>query len=135
MLLAQELFQSDYGMFKDDDETHLKWFADTPLESEEVFELVGKLVGLALYNFQIINLPFPLVLFKKLLNEQPKFDDLSELSPTTAKSLKSLLEYEGDDIEELFDLTFEVTKQGLDSPITVPLKDNGENIRINQTNK
>ncbi|UYV81069.1 HERC4 [Cordylochernes scorpioides] len=38
-------------------------------EEDMMFYLIGIICGLAIYNFTIINLPFPLVLYKKLLNE------------------------------------------------------------------
>lgn len=135
MLLVQSLFNSEFGMFKDDDESRFIWFSDNPLEGEDVFKLFGTLVGLALYNFQIINIPFPLALYKKILNERLELSDLCELSPTIGNSLKSLIEYEGDDMEEVFDLTFEVTRQTYDDLEAVPLKDDGGNIRVNQENK
>lgn len=135
MLLTQKLFSSEYGMFKNYEESRLIWFSDSSFEGEEMFQLVGTLVALALYNFQIINLPFPLALYKKLLNEKLKLSDLCELSPTLGNSLKSLLDYDGDDMEDVFDLTFEVTREVYDHLETVPLKDDGANIRVNQANK
>lgn len=135
MLLTQKLFSSEYGMFKNYDESRFIWFSDSSFEGEEMFQLVGTLVALALYNFQIINLPFPLALYKKILNERLKLSDLCELSPTLGNSLKSLLDYEGDDMEDVFDLTFEVTREVYDNIETIPLKDDGANIRVNQTNK
>lgn len=135
MLLTQELFCSEYGMFKCYEESRLIWFSDSSFEGEEMFQLVGTLVGLALYNFQIINLPFPLAMYKKILNERLKLSDLCELSPTIGNSLKSLLDYEDDDMEDIFDLTFEVTREVYDNVETVPLKDDGANIRVNQANK
>lgn len=41
--------------------------------------------GLAIYNFTIIDLPFPLALYKKLLNEPVTFQDLKDLNPTAVK--------------------------------------------------
>lgn len=135
MLLTQKLFSSEYGMFKEYDESRQIWFSDSSFEGEEMFQLVGTLVGLALYNFQIINIPFPLALYKKILNERLKLNDLCELSPTLGNSLKSLLDYEGDDMEDVFDLTFEVTREIYDHLECVPLKEDGANIRVNQANK
>jgi len=42
------------------------------------FELVGVLMGLAIYNNVIIDMPFPLACYKKLLYQKPNFDDLRE---------------------------------------------------------
>lgn len=47
-----------------------------------IVSIEGLLCGLAIYNFTIINLPFPLVLYKKLLAEPVQLDDLDGLSPT-----------------------------------------------------
>lgn len=111
MLLTQELFKTEYGMFKNYDESRLIWFLDSTFEGEEKFKLIGTLVGLALYNFQIINLPFPLALYKKILHEPLKLNDFCELSPTLGNSFKSLLNYEGDDMKDVFNITFEVTRE------------------------
>lgn len=63
--------------------------------------ILGAIYGLAIYNSIIIYVPFPLVLYKKLLGETVIIDDLSDLSPTLANSLKSLLEYPDEDVEEV----------------------------------
>jgi E3 ubiquitin-protein ligase HERC4 len=47
-----------------------------------VMAILGLLCGLAIYNFTIINLPFPLVLYKKLLAEPVELDDIGGLCPT-----------------------------------------------------
>lgn len=41
----------------------------------------GIVCGLAIYNFTIINLPFPLALYKKLLDQSVGLDDLADLDP------------------------------------------------------
>lgn len=41
--------------------------------------------GLAIYNFIIIDLPFPLALYKKLLNEPVTLQDLKDLKPIEVK--------------------------------------------------
>lgn len=73
-----------------------------------MFAMVGALCGLAIYNDNIIDLCFPTALFKKLLLEEPTLDDLKELDPTAGRSLQSLLDYEGTDVEDVFCINFEV---------------------------
>lgn len=52
------------------------------------------------------------------------------------KGLKELLEYEGDDIEEVFMQTFKVSYHDVfGATITHELKENGDNILVNQSNK
>ena len=41
-----------------------------------------------MYNQVILDIHFPRVIYKKLLNLQPDFDDLIDYSPSIAKSLK-----------------------------------------------
>jgi E3 ubiquitin-protein ligase HERC4 len=54
-------------------------------ETTYQFNYLGVLCGLAIYNFTIIDLPFPLALYKKLLKESVSLEDLKGLSPTLAK--------------------------------------------------
>lgn len=49
------------------------------------FHLIGIICGLAIYNSTVVDLHFPLVLYKKLLNVSPTLDDLKELSPTEGR--------------------------------------------------
>lgn len=75
-------------MFKQCEETRTIWFSDVPLEEKVMFFLIGVLCGLAIYNFIIIDLPFPLVLYKKLLNEPVGLSDMKDISPTVARYTK-----------------------------------------------
>lgn len=69
MLLIREILDLKYGMFNYYEETHSVWFNDQTLEGSDMYNLIGQLCGLAIYNSIIIDLPFPLVLYKKLLKE------------------------------------------------------------------
>lgn len=85
MLLLKEIFDPKYGMFKEYEETKTIWFSQDSFEDETMYFLIGLLCGLAIYNFIIIELPFPLVLYKKLLHEPVGLSDLKDMSPTVAK--------------------------------------------------
>lgn len=56
-----------------------------PKVEEKTYFLFGVLCGLALYNHNIIHMPFPLVLFKKLLKVKPSLDDMKEFEPVMAE--------------------------------------------------
>lgn len=80
------------------------------MESENVFQLIGILCGLAIYNAVIVDLSFPLAMFRKLLGEKPELDDLKELDPVVGRSLQQLLDYEEPDFTDVFcSLTFSVS--------------------------
>ncbi|MEN2498291.1 MAG: putative E3 ubiquitin-protein ligase herc4 [Marteilia pararefringens] len=57
--------------------------------------------------------PLPLVLFKKLLDRPLScLEDLEELKPETYHGLKKILEYEDDDLEQIFGLNFSLDIEG-----------------------
>ncbi|XP_067008518.1 probable E3 ubiquitin-protein ligase HERC4 isoform X2 [Anabrus simplex] len=135
MLLLREILDPKYGMFRHYEETRTIWFSEDSFEDEVMYYLIGLLCGLAIYNFIIIDLPFPLVLYKKLLKERVGLQDLKGLSPTLAKSLQDVLDYDGDDLESVFCLSFEVTRDVYGEIKVHPLKPDGGNIPVTQNNK
>lgn len=60
---------------------HLQTFEDIDL-----FNLIGVICGLAIYNLTIVELHFPVALYKKLLKRKPTLDDLKELMPDVGRS-------------------------------------------------
>ncbi|KAM9385950.1 putative E3 ubiquitin-protein ligase HERC3 isoform 4-T4 [Pholidichthys leucotaenia] len=112
-----EMVSAESGMFIFNDSETLAWFSSRVQPEDQRFFFFGLLCGLALHNHCIIHLPFPLVLFKKLLNVRPSLEDLKEFSPTVAKSLQSILEYSDDVLESLdvdFTIKWDGTKVDLD---------------------
>lgn len=93
LLLIREILDPKYGMFKHYDETRLIWFNEASFEEDVMYFLIGLLCGLAIYNLIIINIPFPIALYKKLLNEKVELNDLKELSPSEGRSLEQIMEY------------------------------------------
>ncbi|VDK86681.1 unnamed protein product [Litomosoides sigmodontis] len=134
MLLFQELLQSKYGMFTENEESHLIWFSGVETDPLS-FKLVGMLCALAIYNSVLVDFPFPLALYKKILDVPLELEDLSELSPAEGRSLRDLLDYEGDDIEEVFCLTFVISISLLGDSKDIELKTNGAEVPVNQKNK
>lgn len=135
LLLMKQLLDQKYGMFKEYEDTRLMWFSAESFETEKMYGLIGTVCGLAIYNFVIINLPFPLALYKKLLNEPIVLSDLEELSPTVYHSLQQMLDYADDDLEDTFGLTFEVTSDVYGEIRTTELKLGGKDICVRQSNK
>lgn len=67
------------------------WFLQCFVE-HNWFHLIGIICGLAIYNFTVVDLHFPLALYKKLLNVKPCLEDLKELSPTEGRYEKQNLQ-------------------------------------------
>ncbi|KAF0289605.1 putative E3 ubiquitin-protein ligase HERC4 [Amphibalanus amphitrite] len=135
LVLTRELLDPKYGMFSEFGETNTIWFNPDSLEEDVMYLLIGIVCGLAIYNSTIVNLPFPLALYRKLLDQPLSLDDLAGLSPMTARSLSDVLSYTGDDLEETMCLTFEVTRETFGHVQTIELKPGGSKIAVNQSNK
>jgi len=134
-LLVKELFEPKYGMFKFDETTHLCWFSPTSFENESQYKLLGIIIGLAIYNSIILDIRLPLACYKRLLNYNCNLEDLREIHPQMARSFDQLLEYENDDMEEVFSMNFVATYSEFGKVVQVPLVEDGENILINKTNR
>uniref|UniRef100_A0A8C2GW79 HECT and RLD domain containing E3 ubiquitin protein ligase 4 n=1 Tax=Cyprinus carpio TaxID=7962 RepID=A0A8C2GW79_CYPCA len=106
LLIMKELLDPKYGMFRYYEESRLIWFAHKTFEDIDLFHLIGVVCGLAIYNLTIVELNFPLALYKKLLKKTPTLEDLKELMPDVGRSLQQLLDYTEDDLEEAFCLNF-----------------------------
>ncbi|EYC41466.1 hypothetical protein Y032_0568g55 [Ancylostoma ceylanicum] len=135
MILFQKLLQSDYGMFVEDPDSHLVWFSGFDVEEVNYYKMVGILCGLAVYNCVLVAFPFPLALYKMLLDQQPVLEDLTELSPVEGRSLQELLDYQGDDFEDVFCLNFTISYAAFGSTETLDLKPGGADIAVTQSNK
>lgn len=68
-ILVHDLFNENYGMFVYRRQTRTFWFNMLAQGMEPEFELVGIVIGLAIYNGVILDVHFPLVVYKKLLNQ------------------------------------------------------------------
>ncbi|XP_034025289.1 probable E3 ubiquitin-protein ligase HERC6 isoform X2 [Thalassophryne amazonica] len=106
-----ELMAPESDLFMYNEPKTLAWFPVKPKLEEKRYFLFGVLCGLALYNHNVVYLPFPLVLFKKLLCVKPSLDDMKEFEPGIAESLRCILEYTPDKLEDV-DSTFTVTWAG-----------------------
>ncbi|XP_032886385.1 probable E3 ubiquitin-protein ligase HERC4 [Amblyraja radiata] len=134
-VIAEE-FCSRPKILKQYDESRLVWFPEWEPEINDVFRLLGIICWLALYNGYVVDFHFPLALYKKLLNEQPTLDDQKELSPTVGRNLQELLNYEGDDLEEIFCMDFTIGADMADGSITRhELIPNGKNIPVQSHNR
>ncbi|KAE9550089.1 hypothetical protein FO519_006701 [Halicephalobus sp. NKZ332] len=134
MLLFKEFLQPTYGMFLEDEESNYIWFSGFPVE-DYYFKMVGLLCALGIYNSILVELPFPLALYKYLLGVPFTIEDLRDLHPTEGRSLDSLLDYDGDDVEDVFMLYFSISLTVFGHTEEIELKPNGKNIPVTKENK
>lgn len=69
------------GMFTYDNDTKLFWFNSSSLENEAQYTLIGIVLGLAIYNNCILDVHFPMVVYRKLMGKKGNFMDLSDSHP------------------------------------------------------
>ena len=65
-----------------------------------------QIAGLAIYNGVILDLHFPKAIYRKMLGLHMTLDDLKEVTPAVGKSMQHILDYDGDDAEDVFCLMF-----------------------------
>lgn len=133
-LIVDSVFDPNKGMFTYSKETRLVWFNSASLELDDEFELVGTLLGLAIYNGVILDVQFPKTLYKKLHNESVNCQDLAEIEPVIASSLQELLKCEAD-VEDIYGQTFQVSHSLMGETVTVDLKPHGSEISVTNKNK
>ena len=134
MLMTKDLLDPNYGMFKYYEESRMLWFDPDCLEQPSEYELIGVLVGIAIYNAVLMDLHMPTALYKKLKGEKCSLSDLSELQPGLANGLRQLLEFDGD-VAETFGQNFELTYEKFGDVVTIALKEGGADILVDNDNR
>ncbi|KAF0992308.1 hypothetical protein HZS_4001 [Henneguya salminicola] len=135
LLLIREIFKIDYGLFSLNEDSQLFWFPEFSLNSAAYYTLIGLVIAVAIYNNILLDIHFPLALYEKLLDCKPSFDSFLEFEPILAKNFLYMLEYEEDDFEDIFPLTFQISRTILDKVNHINLIKNGKNIKVTQKNK
>ncbi|KAF7722836.1 putative E3 ubiquitin-protein ligase HTD2 [Apophysomyces ossiformis] len=136
-LIVRELFDPKYGMFTFNEESRLCWFSASPSVDDYTireYKLVGLLLGLAVYNSVILDLHFPLALYKHLMNIDVGLSDLEQLDPSLGRGLKHLLSFDGD-IEAEYDQTFQINVESYGHVYTFDLKPTGSTIQLTNENR
>ena len=133
-LIVRELFDPKFGMFHYYEDTRLYWFNPDTFAQTDEFELIGVVLGLAIYNANILDVHLPLVIYKKLLGYATNIEDLADFNPQLAKGLKDVLDFQGD-VETMLCRTFDVETNVYDSIVHHALKPGGEEIAVTNENR
>ena len=73
-------------MFTYDERTKLFWFNPSSFENEGQYTLIGIVLGLAIYNNCILDVHFPMVVYRKLMGKKGTFRDLADANPVRTTS-------------------------------------------------
>ncbi|XP_035982130.1 probable E3 ubiquitin-protein ligase HECTD2 isoform X3 [Fundulus heteroclitus] len=148
LLLVRQIFHTDYGMFSFMKDSRCHWFSSWKCDNYSEFQMVGTLMGLAVYNSIALDIHFPLYCYRKLLTpptvpSDPNayigmatatLDDLQQVMPDLAHGLAELLSYEGN-VEEDFYLTFQVFQEEMGVVKSYNLKPGGDKIPVTKQNR
>ncbi|KAL3687154.1 hypothetical protein R1sor_013463 [Riccia sorocarpa] len=133
-LLVRDLFSVSYGMFTYNEETRTIWFNQNSIETADEFRLVGIVLGLAIHNGVILDIHFPLTVYKKVMDLEMHLEDLKDVQPQILRGLQKLLECEGD-VENTFCLTFQIEYDYFGETKTQELIPGGSNIAVTKENR
>jgi len=129
-LLVREIFDAKFGMWTFDSYARCFWphpSAGNDPETAREFRLLGLIVGLAIHNGILLDLHFPLAMWR-LLCHQPVagLADLKSVRPALADGLQKLLDFEPREaVEDTFCLTFEASFEAYGEPATAELLPGG----------
>ena len=120
-LVVQKLLSPDLATFIQTRDFY--WFnKDIDDGLLEHVRIAGIIFGLAVYNGNLLNIRFPLALYKKIKGMSVNINDLEEFDPQLASTLQNILTYTGD-VENDMCLTYEfldheLVKGGKNIPVT-----------------
>ncbi|KFY01606.1 hypothetical protein O988_02651, partial [Pseudogymnoascus sp. VKM F-3808] len=123
-LAIAEALNPDYGAFTIDERTKMIWFQASSPEPLWKFELIGLLVGLAIYNGLTLPVTFPKVLYRKLLNQPvTELHHIEDGWPELAAGLTSLLEWDEKDglVSDIFCRTYEFSADVFGAPVSIDM--------------
>lgn len=127
--LLSQIIKNDANLFNT--YKNIIWFKN--IRSLDSYYCIGKLLGIALYNNVILNLPFPSFFFKKLLNKKTTFYDLKEIDLELYNSLNNMKKLNEKEIEDL-DLTFTISYKIDEKIITYNLNENNLELKVTKEN-
>ncbi|XP_072180074.1 probable E3 ubiquitin-protein ligase HERC4 [Diadema setosum] len=94
------------------------WFNKEYRQLDKI-KKIGFLFALMVYNRAIITIPFPVLLYEKLLSKKSLcFEDLSGLDAHLLKQLRDLRKYSADDLEAMALSFADIKPGGHDTPVT-----------------
>ncbi|KAI8883236.1 hypothetical protein K501DRAFT_272895 [Backusella circina FSU 941] len=123
-VLFEKLIADQIGLFSEDASTRLCWIRPVSDYDTRMYEMVGLLMGLSIYNGVIMNLQFPKILWKVLVmpneaiidamaerHQLFTLQDLEEGWPDLGHGLRQLLEWDSTngDVEDIFCRDYDIS--------------------------
>ena len=135
LLFIRQIFDPNYGMFNYYKKSRFYWFNHYSFEPKIKYELIGIIFGLAIYNNIILDVKFPLAVYKKLLGKKSTLEDLKEIDPELYNSLVFIKNCNDPNLKEQLEEDFTVIDDKFGEKINVLLKPDGDKIMVDINNK
>lgn len=95
-ILVKELLDPNRFLFTSKNNHRFHWFNGLCLEDIPMYEFAGVVVGLSIYNGTMLDLKFPSLVYKKLLQKEGEtfnnLEELKDIEPDMYKSFKYIME-------------------------------------------
>eukprot|EP00180_Rhodochaete_pulchella_P000900 Plantae.Rhodophyta-Rhodochaete_pulchella.ctg1728.p1 GENE.Plantae.Rhodophyta-Rhodochaete_pulchella.ctg1728~~Plantae.Rhodophyta-Rhodochaete_pulchella.ctg1728.p1 ORF type:complete len:710 (+),score=126.38 Plantae.Rhodophyta-Rhodochaete_pulchella.ctg1728:127-2130(+) len=135
-ILARKIFDANYALFTRSaakSATYQPNFLSYVNEDHlGFFKFVGRIIGKAIYDGQLLDAYFTRSFYKHMLGIKPNYHDIEALDPDYYKSLLWILE---NDITGVFDLTMSAEDDELGQMHIVDLVPDGRNVAVTELNK
>ncbi|EAS04589.2 HECT domain ubiquitin transferase (macronuclear) [Tetrahymena thermophila SB210] len=133
-IMIKQLFNPDFGLFLEKQNKQFFWFNSNSIDMPMLYDLIGSLMGIAIYNQIQMDVRLPNVVYKKLIGDPVSLEDIKQFDAATYNGFKHILEYEGD-LENDLQLTFSIEYEYFDQTKVYELKPGGDCIPVTQENK
>lgn len=135
-ILARQIFDPNYVLFTRSAAKAATYQPDKRSyinkEHLENFRFVGRIIGKAIYDGQLLDAYFTRSFYKHILGLRPTFHDIEAEDPEYYKSLKWMLE---NNINGILDYTMSAEYDEFGKQTIVDLMPNGRNIPVMEENK
>ena len=135
-LLSNEILNPEYCLFTQSaDGCTFQPCSNSSINPDHLsyFKFAGRILGLALYHRQLVNVSFTLSFYKHLLGTKVTYKDVASIDPEYAKNLQWILD---NDVTDLgLELSFLVETDVFGAMEMIELKPNGANIPVTEENK
>lgn len=135
-ILARQIFDPNYVLFTRSAAKSATYQPDKRsyinLEHLDNFRFVGRIIGKAIYDGQLLDAYFTRSFYKHILGLKPTYHDIEAQDPEYYKSLKWMLE---NNIDGVFDYTMSAEYDEFGKQTVVDLMPDGRNIPVTEENK
>ncbi|XP_065890414.1 ubiquitin-protein ligase E3B-like [Dysidea avara] len=138
--VVKKAFNPDLGLFKENGDGRIYPSPTSFIQEDHLslFECVGKILGKAIYEGILMDVPFATFLLNMMCGRRygsmySSLDELSSLDPALDKSLHFIKDYDGD-VSDLC-LTFSWEEELMGSTVTHDLKPGGRSIAVTNENR